>query len=168
MGINHVMEIRQSTLQDLDRIMDVYAKAKLFMASTGNGGQWINGYPSRDLITEDIHQGYSHVIVDPEQEVVSVFYFRIGEDPTYLHIYDGQWLNDAPYGVIHRLAGNGKVKGLASLCFDWCFRQCGNLRVDTHRNNLVMQHILQRNGFIRCGIIYIADGTERIAYQKRM
>lgn len=160
------MEIRKSTCKDIDPIMDIYATAKLFMASTGNGGQWTDGYPSRELVMQDIENGYSYVCVNPDNEIASVFYFRIGEDPTYLRIYEGQWLKDAPYGVIHRLAGNGKVKGLAPLCFDWCFRQCGNLRVDTHRNNLVMQHILQKNGFTRCGIIFIADGTERIAYQK--
>ncbi len=160
------MEIRKSTHQDIDQIMEVYATARLFMASTGNGGQWINGYPSRELVTQDIESGYSYVCVNPDYEILGVFFFRIGVDPTYLRIYEGQWLNDNPYGVMHRLAGSGKVKGLAPLCFDYCFNQCGNLRVDTHRNNIVMQHILQRNGFARCGIIYIADGTERIAYQK--
>lgn len=160
------MEIRKSTYQDIDRIMDVYAKAKLFMAATGNGGQWTNGYPSKELIAEDIEKGYSYVCIDGENEIVGVFFFRIGEDPTYLRIYEGRWLDDAPYGVMHRLAGSGKIKGLAPLCLEWGFRQCGNLRVDTHRNNVVMQHILQKDGFVRCGIIYIADGTERIAFQK--
>lgn len=146
--------------------MDIYAIAKQFMASTGNGGQWVGGYPSRELITQDIEDGHSYVCVGDDNRVESVFYFRIGEDPTYLRIDNGHWLIDAPYGVIHRLAGSGQVKGLATRCFDWCYAQCPNLRVDTHRNNLVMQHILEQYGFVRCGIIYTDDGTERIAYQK--
>ena len=28
-----------------------------------------------------------------------------------------------------------------------------------------MQHILTKYGFQRCGIIYVKNGTERIAYQ---
>lgn len=147
-------------------IMEVYAKAKLFMAATGNGNQWVNGYPSKELVEEDIRNGHSYVCVDEDNGIVGAFFFRTGEDPTYLRIYNGRWLNDASYGVIHRLGGSGKVKGIAPVCFEWCLRQCGNLRVDTHRDNKVMQHILRKNGFIRCGIIYIADGTERIAYQK--
>ena len=89
----------------------------------------------------------------------------MGEDPTYRHIYDGAWLNDEPYGVIHRMATSGKQKGVSEACINWCFQRCGNIRVDTHRDNKVMQHILTKHGFQRCGIIYVKNGTERIAYQ---
>ena len=30
-----------------------------------------------------------------------------------------------------------------------------------------MQHILTKFGFQRCGIIYVKNGTERIAYQMK-
>ena len=41
-----------------------------------------------------------------------------------------------------------------------------NLRADTHRDNRIMQHILQKHGFRYCGIIYLLNGDERLAYQK--
>jgi RimJ/RimL family protein N-acetyltransferase len=161
------MKIRKTIPADLDGIMVIYDYARLFMKSTGNGNQWVNGYPSWELIMDDISQGNSYVITDDTGETVGTFYFRTGEDPTYVRIYNGQWLSDTPYGVVHRLAGNGKVKGLAAVCLQWCFDQCKNIRVDTHHNNKVMQHILQKMGYAECGIIYIANGTARIAFQKQ-
>ena len=29
-----------------------------------------------------------------------------------------------------------------------------------------MQHLIEKNGFKRCGIIHIADGSPRIAYER--
>ena len=154
------MIIRKSGLEELDNLMAIYSRARQFMQETGNGNQWINGYPS------DIENGYSYVCLDAENEIVATFYFRIGEDPTYARIDDGKWLNDEPYGVVHRLAGLGKVKDVGSYCLQWCFEQIPNIRVDTHHDNVVMQHILKKNGFLPCGIIYVSNGTPRIAFQK--
>lgn len=160
-------KIRKSKATDIDNIMDIYEYARLFMKSTGNGNQWINGYPSRELILNDISEGNSYVLIDDADKIVATFFFRIGDDPTYAKIYNGQWLNDTPYGVAHRLAGNGSIKGIADICLQWCFDQCKNIRVDTHRDNKVMQNILCKMGYTECGIIYIANGTERIAFQKQ-
>jgi len=159
------MEIRKSEIKDLDDIMEIYTLARAFMTKTGNANQWIDGYPSRELITGDIGTGTSYVCVD-DDEIVATFCFRQEDDPTYAVIYDGEWLNDKPYGVVHRLAGTGKKKGVGVSCLEWCFDQCGNIRVDTHHDNIVMQGILERIGYKPCGIIYVANGTKRIAYQK--
>jgi len=161
------MEIRKTSHTDINDIMDIYEYARSFMQSTGNGNQWINGYPSRELIMQDIQEGSSYVIIDNSDKITGTFYFKIDNDPTYNKIYNGQWLNNNPYGVIHRLAGGGRTKGLASICLKWCFKQCSNIRVDTHHDNKVMQNILKKMGFSECGIIYIANGTERIAFQKQ-
>lgn len=160
------MIIRKTGLEELDNLMAIYNRARQFMQETGNGNQWINGYPSREVILADIENGYSYVCLDAENEIVATFYFRIGEDPTYARIDDGKWLNDEPYGVVHRLAGSGKVKDVGSYCLQWCFDQIPNIRVDTHHDNVVMQHILKKNGFLPCGIIYVSNGTTRIAFQK--
>ena len=97
----------------------------------------------------------------------AVFAFILGVDPTYQVIEDGAWLNDTlPYGTIHRLASSGKSKGVASAVIEWCLEHCQSLRADTHADNQIMQHLLEKNGFTRCGIIHVADGTPRIAYQK--
>lgn len=158
--------IRPAGLGDLPLVMEIYEYARAFMRANGNVTQWVNGYPSEELIRQEIQDGHSFVCTDGDGEIVGTFCFILGDDPTYQQIYDGAWLNDEPYGVIHRMGTNGKRKGIAEACLDWSFQHSGNIRVDTHRDNLVMQHILEKNGFKRCGIIYVRDGTERIAYQK--
>lgn len=158
--------IRPAGLEDLPLVMEIYEYARAFMRANGNVTQWVNGYPSEELIRREIQDGHSFVCTDGDGEIVGTFCFILGDDPTYQQIYDGAWLNDEPYGVIHRMGTNGKRKGIAEACLSWSFQHSDNIRVDTHRDNLVMQHILEKNGFKRCGIIYVRDGTERIAYQK--
>ena len=99
-------------------------------------------------------------------EIVAAFDFIIGDDPTYKMIENGTWLNDEKYGVIHRIASNGKARGVAQFCFQWCFSQFPNIRIDTHESNIPMQTLLEKVGDQECGIIYIADGTARWAFQK--
>ena len=77
-------------------------------------------------------------------------------------------MNEKPYGVIHRIASSGKVGGVFSACLEWCSRYVDNIRIDTHRDNRVMQELSLRHGFRCCGIIYLANGDERIAFQKEV
>jgi RimJ/RimL family protein N-acetyltransferase len=49
---------------------------------------------------------------------------------------------------------------------EFCFSKTDNIRIDTHDDNKTMQHILLKNGFTYCGIIYLKNGDERLAYQK--
>ncbi len=158
------MNIRQTTFEDLEVVMKLYKDARAFMQASGNGTQWGSTYPERSLIEEDIQNGKSYVCL-AEDEIVATFYFDKGEDPTYKVIEEGAWLNDSHYAVVHRIVGIGQ-RGAASFCLDWCFMQCNNIRIDTHRNNVPMQNLLKKNGFEYCGIIHIADGSERLAYQK--
>lgn len=160
------MHIRLTCLEELPLLMEMYEKARTFMQTTGNAHQWINGYPSEEFIRQEIEDGHSYVCVDDQGTLLGTFCFTVGEDPTYARIYGGAWLNDEPYGVVHRLATNGIQKGISDACLDWAFRQIGNIRVDTHQDNKVMQHILEKYGFQRCGIIIVKNGTERIAFQK--
>lgn len=150
---------------ELDQIMDVYARARAFMAENGNPTQWGDSYPSRELIEEDILSNRLFVCVI-NGELEAVFAFVLGEDPTYKVIEDGQWLNDQPYGTLHRLASAGHRKEVGRMVIDWCLEHCETLRADTHADNKIMQHVLESNGFTRCGIIHVADGSPRIAYQR--
>lgn len=158
------MEIRKARLEDLDRILEIYAYARTFMAETGNPTQWGDSYPQKELLLEDISRKQLYVMVEDGQ-IHGVFVFIIGEDPTYQIIEDGAWLNDAPYGTIHRIAGDGKKRGLLRLCVEYCKEQIDTLRIDTHHDNRIMQDAIEKNGFQRCGIIYSVDGSPRIAYQ---
>lgn len=159
------MIIRNATLADLDRIMEIYDLGRAFMRANGNSAQWGNGYPSRELIREDIERGESYVITD-ETEIHGVFLFMHREEPTYAVIEDGAWPNDLPYSTIHRVATDGKCRGLFDLCVEFCTARASILRIDTHKDNLPMQNAVARNGFTRCGTVYMADGSPRIAYQK--
>ncbi len=161
-----ISNIRPAIYNDLPEIMSIYGIARDFMYSTGNIGQWIDGYPTEQFISEEIKAGHSFVCENQDGEIAGTFCFIIGEDPTYLKIFDGQWLNNEPYGTVHRIASSGKVRGVARACFEWCFTQCQNIRVDTYKKNLVMQHILKDLEFQYCGIIFLSDGAERLAFQK--
>lgn len=159
------MEIKHTTLDDLDSVMDIYDNARTFMKERGNPDQWINGYPGVDVIKNDILNKNSYVCIESSR-IVGVFTFIQGVDPTYLKIYHGSWLNNEPYGVIHRIASANSVKGVVSDCLNWCFTKCNNIRIDTHKDNLIMQNILAKNNFTLCGIIFLENGAERLAYHK--
>lgn len=88
-------------------------------------------------------------------------------EATYDYIEDGAWKGDDTYGVVHRIASDGSVKGIGSFCLNWAYKQCGNLRIDTHGDNTVMQSLLKKLGFEHCGTIYVEeDNDPRMAYEK--
>lgn len=159
------MKIRKAELSEMDILMEKYENARNFMEEHGNPNQWGRSYPPGALVEKDVREGNCYVC-EKDGKVVGVFYYRMGDDPTYEKIEGGQWIAGSPYGVVHRITSDGTVKGTASFCLDWALNQCGNLRIDTHRDNTVMQRLLKKNGFSCCGIIYTEDGSERLAYQK--
>lgn len=161
-----MIRIRKSREADIDAIMECYDIARQYMRASGNLNQWINGYPSRELVAQDIARGIGYVGQDESGEIVMAFAFILGDDPTYEVIEDGQWLNNLPYGTIHRLGSNGRYRGILRLCVDFCMTQTDNLRLDTHADNATMQGAARSLGFERCGIIYCEDGSPRIAYQR--
>lgn len=159
------MEIRRATEKDLNDLMEIYAYARELMIRNGNPTQWSPSYPGKVRIREDIEKQICYVCVE-NGEIEGVFVYCCGPDPGYRRIDHGKWLNDAPYGVVHRLASRGRIRGVADFCLEWAFEKCRNLRIDTHRDNHAMRHILDKNGFIPCGTVYVEDGSSRIAYQK--
>ncbi len=107
------MKIRKTTLADLPRVMEIYALAREFMAANGNPTQWAErNWPPEDLIRSDIAAGDSYVC-EHDGRVIAVFYYVEGPDiePTYRVIEDGDWADDSPYGVVHRIATDGSVRG---------------------------------------------------------
>lgn len=155
---------RGANRSELDQILKVYERARAVMAAAGNPTQWREGYPSREQLERDILSNRLFVYMVNGQ-LEAVFAFILGEEPTYAQI-DGAWLNDGPYGTLHRLASAGHRNGIGDAVIRWCLERCENLRGDTHADNKIMQHVFEKNGFARCGIIHVADGTPRIAYQK--
>ena len=161
------MVIRKTVEADLFRIGEIYENAKRFMRESGNPNQWNKGTPNIETARNDMERGIGYV-VEENGEIVATFMFSLNGEPTYANIYGGAWLSDAPYGVIHRIAVAEQGKGIIGFCIDECFARCQNLRIDTHRDNIPMQKALLKRGFQYCGIIYLEDGDERLAYQKVM
>lgn len=160
------MLIRKAEPRDLIHILKVYEIAREYMRKSGNPNQWGTDKPKKELLEDDIRKGELFVGENEEGHICFVFAFILGEDPTYSYIEDGEWLSDKPYGTIHRIASDGTVSGVVRAAVDYCENTISNLRIDTHENNKTMQHVLDKLGFKRCGIIYIDDGTPRIAYQR--
>ena len=163
------LTIRKTEENDLPRVMEIYASARKRMHESGNVHQWVNR-PYRSTVEEDIRNGTGYVLEDDGGRVRAVFAFIVGEDPTYAVIDDGAWLNDAPYGTIHRIAGDGTVKNVLAAALSFCRERVSDVRIDTHEDNAPMRHLMQKLGFTRCGIIYVeddmSDHSPRIAYQK--
>jgi|LAHS01.1.fsa_nt_gb RimJ/RimL family protein N-acetyltransferase len=160
------LSIRPATTADADRIMAIIDAARSIMRSTGNPDQWPEGKPSRDQILADIGCGASYV-GEEDGRVVATFAFVKGPDPTYKTIYNGHWTDDEqPYYVIHRVASTPESHGVFRSMMDFCFTQTRNIRIDTHANNRIMQHLITSYGFSYCGIIHLLNGEERLAYQR--
>ena len=159
--------IRRASLpEDAGKIMKVFSEAKVIMRASGNMNQWEEGYPSLDVVRSDIEQNGGYVVED-NGEIVAYFAFLASPEPTYAKIYNGEWTDDAlPYHVIHRIASLVDAHGIFKSIMDFCFSRENNIRIDTHRDNRIMQHNIEKHGFTYCGIIYLASGDERLAYQK--
>lgn len=154
--------VRPAAMPDMERIAELYAGARAFMAANGNPNQWGKTYPPVHQLRQDIAEGKLFVVLNGET-IHGVFFFWIGEDSTYERIYGGTWRSDSSYGTIHRIAGDGSG-GILKTAVDFAKKRIGHLRIDTHEDNRVMQSAVQKLGFQRRGIIYIADGSPRIAY----
>lgn len=161
-----MLTIRTATLQDVSAIMDVLDAGRGIMLASGNPNQWAAGYPTRDMVLSDISHGYGKVM-ETEGKVAAYFACIPSPDPTYAIIENGAWLDDEkPYYVVHRIASYPVVHGVFQTMMSYLDGITDNIRIDTHRDNRIMQHNLAKYGFQYCGIIHIASGAERLAYQR--
>lgn len=176
--------VQEAQEADLPKILEIYAAARDFMRRNGNPSQWGESYPPESVLRDDILHRQLYTVKDEDETITGVFAFIIGNDPTYEKI-DGAWLSSDEYGTIHRVASSGKKPGVFSSVLSFCESKIRHLRIDTHEQNLVMQHLIAKHGFVKCGTIYthdvlppypalpwtkldneVYDGTPRIAYEK--
>ena len=157
------MTIRKATPLDIDTIMPIYDQARQRMRSAGNMVQWIDGYPQRELILQAIAEG-THYVCEEASSLMAVFTLIFGDDPTY-RVIEGAWPNDKPYATIHRIAATAPGHQVLHHVVQWALTQTDNLRIDTHADNALMLQLLEREGFRYCGIIHVANGTPRKAFQ---
>ena len=173
------MVIRPATPADLPALRPVFEAAKGIMRADGNLSQWsAPGFPDHSLLLRDIARGGGFVMKsvipseassvipsEAKESIVAYFALLPSPEPTY-DVIDGAWLTDEPYGVIHRMASYPDVHGIFSTVIDYAAAHYAHLRIDTHRDNHIMQHLIGKHGFTYCGIIWLEDGTERLAYER--
>ena len=181
------MYIRKAQISDCPALMDIFHKARQIMRASGNLNQWNDSYPSEDIILNDINNGHCVLLcerseADGTEKVIATMSFIPGPDPTYAYIEkgpwdslqsptNGSWIDDRPYYVIHRIAVGEPGHNAARTLLDWGFSYLKqedeeySIRIDTHRDNVIMHHILKKYGFRLCGVIYLASGAPRDAYQ---
>lgn len=158
--------IKKSVVADIPVIMQLLECGRQKMRANGNLKQWTDGNPKQSLIEADINNGNSYIL-EEEGRAVATFAFIEGPDITYNNIYEGKWKeNTLPYHVIHRMASLHGTHGVFKDILEYCFERCNNIRIDTHRQNSIMRNALSKFGFEYCGIIYLLDGAERLAYQQ--
>lgn len=156
--------IRLAKQSEIQIILDIYSAAKEFMHSNGNPNQWNGAYPDKDTLLCDIENEHLYVMTDEKDKVYACFALIGGEDPTYEYI-DGKWMCCTPYGTIHRIARSGMKKGVMRECFEFARKMYNHLRVDTHEDNKPMQRAVLECGFEYRGVIYLSDGSPRLAYE---
>ena len=155
--------IKKSKIEDLENILKIYEHARSEMKKNGNPNQWKDDRPKKEDIISDILNGY-HYSIFYKGMIVGVFTL-IGEEETYRYI-EGAWLNDKPYKTIHKIASLNIKKGILKEAMGFAFRYSDVVRIDTHQDNKIMQHLLDKYGFRYCGIIYLKNGDPRLAYMK--
>ena len=156
--------IRLAKHEDLPQILTIYEYARKFMKEQGNPTQWGSTHPEKEILKADIDSKTLYLIEESGQ-IAGVFAFIVGEDSTYNVIDHGQWKSNATYGTIHRVAAAEGSTGIVKKAVEYCKNLHPYIRIDTHEKNLMMQHLIQKTGFEKSGVIYAYDGSPRIAYE---
>lgn len=167
------MEFREAVKTDIYEIMNIIRQAQTYFKEVGIN-QWQNDYPNVKTISTDIENKNSYVLLKDDNIVATAAVSFDGEK-TYDSIYEGQWISDSEYAVIHRLAVNNNctrlglssqiIKNVEYLCLN---RGVYSIKVDTHEENFPMKTLLKKNEFQYCGIIFLEDGSKRIAFEKTL
>ena len=165
------MTIRLAEKKDIDRIMQIIADARESIGRLGVD-QWQYGYPTRDIVKEDIMLERSFVALEGE-DICATFALMMNGEPTYKKIYCGAWIGDGEYLALHRIAidKNHRGKGTSAKIVEFLSQYArengySSIRVDTHTGNIPMRKMLEKNGFEYCGTIHLLDGQARVAYEK--
>lgn len=165
------MEFRQAKISDLDQIVEIIELSKKYLKET-KVDQWQDGYPAKEDLIRDIESRNSYVLTNKD-EIVATTVISLDGESTYNSIFNGEWITNEDYIVMHRVAVHDKYKGKGifkelikeaeSLALN---KGISSIKIDTHRDNISMQRAVVKNNFQKCGIIYLEDGSERIAFEK--
>lgn len=167
-----MVKLKKAKLEHINEIMDIIQGAQEYL-KIQEIDQWQNNYPNIETINNDINNNNSYILVNDADIIVGTTALIFGNDKTYDAIYEGKWLTDDKYATLHRMAINPDCHGLglATEIIKQAEVVCKNkgiasIKVDTHKENIGMQKRLIKSGFVYCGIIYLEDGNERMAFEK--
>lgn len=165
------MNFRKATKNDVNNILNIIDMAKEYLKSQ-EIDQWQNGYPNKEVIEEDIEKNIAYVS-EIDGKISGYMAIVFENDPNYSEIFEGKWLSDNPYSTIHRIALDTSFRGqsLSAKMVEFAEKLTlengySSMRIDTHNDNKVMQKLISKSGYTYCGIIYVADKTPRLAYEK--
>ena len=167
------MKLLRAQKKDLVSIMSIIKDAQELLAGQ-NIDQWQNGYPNESIILNDIQNKESYVLKSKHEDLAATAMFSTKNEPTYSKI-EGRWINpkQSIYGVIHRMAvaKNFRGQGMAKFIFNQCEQKLSekkipSMRIDTHEGNCGMQKLLKTMGYSYCGVIYLENGDQRLAFEK--
>lgn len=165
------MEFRKTRIEDSEKVLEIIKQAQQSIKDM-NFDQWQNGYPNMQSILEDIKDGYGYVLII-DGKIMGTLALSFDGEETYEKIYEGKWLSNYEFAVVHRVAVHNDCKGMGiatkmladveKMCRD---KGMKSIRIDTHRYNTPMQKTILKSEFTYCGIIYTNEGSERFAYEK--
>lgn len=169
--------VRKGEFKDLLGIISVIDDAKeLFRLNSSNQWQDTDGYPNDKAFIKDFAENEVLVCTDGEL-IIGVLVVSFQAEECYKNIVQGEWLNNNPYAVIHRLAVKKEYyhKGVAKQLLDkaeYLILKKGiyDIKVDTHEQNIAVQHLLESFDYIYTGVIYLLRpdvvDKRRLAYHK--
>jgi GNAT superfamily N-acetyltransferase len=163
------MILRLAEVAELEVIWEILEDA-ISQRKRDGSEQWQHGYPNKQIILEDIQQGFGYVLVE-NNFVIAYAAIIFGIEPTYDDI-KGNWLSEGDYTVVHRVATseNFKGKGIATQLFILIEGLSRNknvfsIKVDTNFDNVPMLRILEKLNYCYCGEI-LFGGAHRMAFEK--
>ncbi len=160
-----MVDIGKATIEELDAILKIYEIARDFMKKSGNPNQWGDTDPTKERIINYINSGDLYIGINENNDILFSFALIFGEDPTYKYIENGSWFDNSPYATIHSLASAQKIKNVFGYVLAFSLSKINHIRIDTHEDNHVFQHILAKYKFKKSGVIYLSNGSPRIAFE---
>lgn len=172
------IEIRLAKENELEEVVDILKEAKRIFKDMDIPQWQTSDYPAYEDIEID-YKNDALYIIEKDNTIIGTASILIRFDAhkydEYDTIFEGEWLNDNPYVVVHRSAIRNieRGKGYMSKFFDKAKEVAINngikdIRVDTHEKNKPMLKAINKYGFVYCGKIIVLDKTERLAYQLKL
>ena len=165
------MEFHKAIEEDINSIMNIIRQAQDYFKEQGIN-QWQDNYPNFESVKNDIKNKNGYILLK-DNIIVGTVAVSFDGEKNYKNIYGGKWFSSGAYAVIHRIAidASNKGLGLSSIIIKNIEKICLNMgvhsiKIDTHKENISMQKMLSKNGFIYCGLIYLENSSERMAFEK--